>query len=55
MPIGKIISLENNYGIISTNSFKFKDERIPFEIEKRMLEIFTGMGYLESPDRFPCR
>lgn len=34
MPIGKIISLENNYGIISTNSFKFKDERIPLKLKK---------------------
>ena len=47
MPIGKIISLENNYGIISTNSFKFKDERIPFEIEKRMLEKKNGKEYIK--------
>lgn len=47
MPIGKIIELKNNYGIIDTSAFKVQHEWIPFKIENYMLEERNGKQYIK--------
>lgn len=47
MATGKIIELNNNYGIITTDSYKVKNELIPFKIESRMLIEKEGKTFIK--------
>lgn len=50
MPKGRIVELKNNYGMIDTDAFKAENERIPFEIEKGMLEEKDKKQYIKYTD-----
>lgn len=47
MAIGRIIELNNNYGIITTDSYKFVNEWIPFKIESKMLIEKEGKIFIQ--------
>ena len=50
MSRGRILELKNNYGIIDTDAYKVEHERIPFRIEKSMLEEKEGKQYIKYTD-----
>lgn len=50
MPKGRIVKLNNNYGIIATDAYKVNDEWIPFRIERCMLELKDGKEYIKYTD-----
>ena len=47
MSRGRILDLKNNYGMIDTDAFKIENERIPFKVEKYMLEEKNGKQYIK--------
>ena len=47
MATGKIVELNNNYGIITTDFYKTENEWIPFKIEKRMLIEKEGKTFIK--------
>lgn len=47
MPNGKIVELYNNYGMITTDAYKFENEWIPFELNNLMLVVKDGKQYIK--------
>lgn len=50
MTRGRIVTLKNNYGIITTDAYRVEDEWIPFRIESNMLVKKEGKEYIRYTD-----
>lgn len=50
MTRGRIVTLKNNYGIITTDAYRVEDEWIPFKIESNMLVKKEGKEYIRYTD-----